>query len=117
MIGSSTIIGKGHKQAPVSRTERKSRLALIAKVPNKGADGVTQAVLKPLRPLSDRRALTLTSDNGKEFAQHEAIAEALDADFYFAHSYASWEHGFNENTNGLVRRYFLKGRDFTMITQ
>jgi IS30 family transposase len=111
-----TIIGKGHKQALVSLTERKSRLALIAKVPNKGAEGITQAVLKLLTPLSDH-VHTLTSDNGKEFAQHEAIAEALDADFYFAHPYASWERGLNENTNGLIRQYFPNGRDFTAITQ
>jgi IS30 family transposase len=39
---------------------------------------------------------TLTTDNGKEFAQHERIAGKLDADFFFAHPYASWERGANE---------------------
>ncbi len=111
-----TIIGKGHKQAIVSLTERKSRLALMAKVPSKAADGVMQTVLKLLRPLVDQ-VHTLTWDNGKEFAQHQAIAEALDADFYFAHPYASWERGLNENTNGLIRQYFPKGCDFTTLTQ
>ena len=57
------------------------------------------------------------SDNGKEFARHEAIAEALDADFYFAHPYVSRERGLNENTNGLIRQYFSKGCDFTALTQ
>lgn len=110
-----TIIGKGHKQAIVSLTERKSRLALIAKVPTKEADGVRDAVLMLLTPLS-AQVHTITSDNGKEFARHEAIAEALNADFYFAHPYASWERGLNENTNGLIRQYFPKGCDFTTIT-
>jgi IS30 family transposase len=111
-----TIIGRNHKQALVSLTERKSRLALIAKVPSKAAAGVKNAVLKLLTPLSSH-IHTLTSDNGKEFAQHEAIAEALDADFYFAHPYASWERGLNENTNGLIRQYFPKSHNFTTITQ
>lgn len=111
-----TIIGRNHKQALVSLTERTSRLALIAKVPSKAAEGIKHAVLKLLMPLSNQ-VHTLTSDNGKEFAQHEAIAEALDADFYFAHPYASWERGLNENTNGLIRQYFPKCRDFTTITQ
>jgi len=111
-----TVIGKGRRQALVSLTERKSRLALFAKVPNKGAEDVKRAVLRLLAPLSDQ-VHTLTSDNGKEFAQHEAIADALDADFYFAHPYASWERGLNENTNGLIRQYFPKGCDFTTITQ
>ena len=110
-----TVIGKGHRQALVSLTERKSRLSLIAKVPTKEAGGVKDAVLKLLAPLS-KWVHTITSDNGKEFARHEAIAEALDADYYFAHPYASWERGLNENTNGLIRQYFPKSHDFTTIT-
>jgi transposase, IS30 family len=111
-----TIIGKHHKQAIVSLTERKSRLALIAKVPTKEAEGVKDAVIKLLAPLSEH-VHTITSDNGKEFACHQIIAEALVADFYFAHPYASWERGLNENTNGLIRQYFPKGSDFTAITE
>ena len=110
-----TIIGKRHKQAIVSLTERKSRLALLAKVRTKEAEGVKDAALTLLSPLADY-VHTITSDNGKEFARHETIAEALDADFYFAHPYASWERGLNENTNGLIRQYFPKGSDFTNIT-
>ena len=110
-----TVIGKGHQQAIVSLTERKSRLALLAKVTTKAADGVKNAVLKLLAPHADA-VHTITSDNGKEFAHHETIAAALDADFYFAHPYSSWERGLNENTNGLIRQYFPKGCDFTTIT-
>jgi IS30 family transposase len=51
---------------------------------------------------------TITSDNGREFAGHEEISKQLGADFYFAHPYASWERGTNENTNGLIRLYFPK---------
>jgi len=50
------------------------------------------------------RVLTLTLDNGREFAGHEQIANDLDANVYFAHPYASWERGINENTNGLIRQ-------------
>lgn len=111
-----TIIGKGHKQVIVSLSERKSRLSLIAKVATKGAEGVKEAVLALLKPISEH-VHTITSDNGKEFSRHEVIAEALNADFFFAHPYASWERGLNENTNGLIRQYFPKGHDFDTITQ
>ncbi len=110
-----TIIGKGRRHALVSLTERTSRLALIAQVPNKEAAGVPQAILTLLLPLA-KHVHTLTADNGKEFAQHEAIAAALLAKFYFAHPYASWERGLTANTNGLIRQYFPKHWDFTTIT-
>ena len=58
----------------------------------------------------------MTSDNGKEFAAHERIAEKTGALFFFAKPYHSWERGLNEHTNGLVRQYFPKGTDFTILT-
>ena len=54
---------------------------------------------------------------GKEFAFHERIAKALNAKFYFAHPYSSWERGLNENTNGLIRQYLPKKTDFKKVTQ
>ncbi|MDX2164509.1 MAG: IS30 family transposase [Gammaproteobacteria bacterium] len=58
----------------------------------------------------------MTADNGSEFANHEKISQELNADFYFAHPYSSWERGLNENTNGLVRQYLKKGSAFDDIT-
>jgi transposase, IS30 family len=111
-----TIIGKNHRQAIVSIVERKSGFTLIRKVERKTAQAVAEAMTSLLKPYRSK-VHTVTSDNGKEFAGHEEIAAALKADFYFAHPYASWERGTNENTNGLIRQYFPKNRDFTTITQ
>jgi len=109
-----TVIGKAHKQAIVSLTERKSGLALFYKVDHRTKEDTASAITKLLNSISDR-VHTITSDNGKEFAHHEAIAWALNCDFYFAHPYSSWERGTNENTNGLIRQYFPKHRDFRTI--
>jgi transposase, IS30 family len=111
-----TIIGKGHKQAIVSLTERKARLTLMAKVERKTADLVATTIVRLLRPHRNK-VHTMTADNGKEFAQHKTIAESLEADFYFAHPYASWERGTNENMNGLIRQYFPKNRDLRTVTE
>lgn len=51
---------------------------------------------------------TITSDNGKEFSQHEFVAKSLDASLYFATPYHSWQRGVNENYNRLLRQYFPK---------
>nr|AUN37111.1 mobile element protein [uncultured bacterium] len=110
-----TIIGKNHQQAIVSLVERRSKLTCLVKVERNTQEAVKQAILKALLPMADR-VHTLISDNGREFAGHKAIAEALGAEFYFAHPYHSWERGLNENTNGLVRQYFAKGSDFSSIS-
>jgi IS30 family transposase len=110
-----TIIGKNHQQVIVSVVERKSKLTRLAKVERKTEAAVQAAVRGLLNPVA-AWVHTITADNGKEFAGHEAIAKALAAEFYFTHPYHSWEGGLNENTNGLVRQYFPKGSDFTAIT-
>jgi IS30 family transposase len=110
-----TIVGKGHHQAVVTLTERKSRLALLRKVDRRTAELVSEAVIDLLHPVADRTH-TITGDNGKEFAEHERIAQDLDVDFFFAHPYAAWERGANENMNGLVRQYIPKKRDLTSVT-
>ena len=110
-----TIIGQNHRQAILSLVERKSKLCLLKKVKRNTAEAIEQAISELLSPMADK-VQTITSDNGREFAQHQAIATKLDADFYFAHPFASWERGLNENTNGLVRQYFPKGSDFSKIT-
>ena len=110
-----TIIGQGHTGAIVTLTERKSKLLLMQRVADKTAAGVEQAMTTLLGEVADQ-VHTITSDNGREFAHHQAIAEKLAAAFYFAHPYSSWERGLNENTNGLIRQYFPKHCDFTTIT-
>ena len=110
-----TIIGKRHRHAIVTLTERKSRFGLLAKVDQRTTDQVGDAMIEVLQEVADR-VHTLTSDNGKEFADHERIAHVLQADFFFAHPYAAWERGANENMNGLIRQYIPKDQDFTMVT-
>ena len=109
-----TIIGKNHKQAIVSIVERVSKKTVLAKVTSKTAELVSASTIAGLTPFFDN-VLTITGDNGVEFAFHEKISKALEADFYFAHPYSSWERGLNENTNGLVRQYLKKGSDFCLV--
>jgi IS30 family transposase len=110
-----TIVGKGHHQAIVTLTERKSRFSLLSKVKQRTADQVRKALIDMLLPVSDHLH-TLTADNGKEFAEHERVAHELQVDFFFAHPYAAWERGANENMNGLVRQYIPKKRNFASVT-
>ena len=110
-----SIIGAKHQGAITSMVERKTKLTRLVLVEGARAKDTSDAIIARLEPLK-QHVLTLTSDNGKEFANHEKISKTLDAPFYFCTPYHSWERGLNENTNGLVRQYFPKGMDFSTLT-
>ncbi len=110
-----TVIGKRHKQAIVSLVERKSGYAVLAKVTNKTASLVSNAIIDRLKPIK-MNVKTLTYDNGKEFADHAIIDQALGSIAYFADPYSSWQRGSNENLNGLIRQYIPKSRPLETVT-
>ena len=99
-----------------SLVERKSRLLLLTRLQRKTAELTKDAVLQRLQCFPEKARRTLTLDNGSENAKHEAITKAMGMQCYFARPYASWQRGSNEQVNGMVRRYFPKGTDFSKIT-
>ncbi len=110
-----TIIGAGHKGAIVSMVDRATKFTRLVKVCSKTAANITKALLRALLPLK-QWVITLTADNGKEFSGHQEAKDKLEAGFYFAKPYHSWERGLNEHTNGLVRQYFPKETNFLEIS-
>jgi len=102
--------------AIVSLVERHSKRTLLIKVASCHADVVCQAIIQALEPIK-KYVLTITADNGKEFAKHAVISSHLEADFYFATPYHSWDRGLNEHTNGLVRQYLPKGTSFQEVSE
>lgn len=111
-----TIIGKGRRSAIVTLVERTSRFTLLEKIERRTAAATEAAIVRLLQPYH-LQALTITFDNGKEFAHHQQIASQLEVATYFAHPYSPWERGTNENTNGLIRQYIPKDSDFTKVTR
>lgn len=59
----------------------------------------------------------MTYDNGTVMAQHKLLSEQTGMDIYFAHPYSSWERGTNENTNGLIRRFYPKKTNFNNVSK
>ena len=99
-----TIVGKDGKGIIVSIVERTTKKMLMAKSPKgKNAKAVAKVVVQLLRPF-ERHVLSITTDNGTEFAEHKYIAKMLHTKVYFTHPYSSWEKGLIENTNKLIRQ-------------
>lgn len=109
-----TIVGANHRGAIVSMVDRRTKLTFLYLLSRSTAEKTKNAIVESLSPIQEHVA-TLTSDNGKEFAQHVELAQKLDAKVYFANPYHAWERGLNENTNGLVRQYFPKGCNFITL--
>ncbi|MBT8245620.1 IS30 family transposase, partial [Winogradskyella sp.] len=114
-LEADTIVGKDHKGAIVTLNDRASGMLKMKKTKTREAKEIRMAINQMLEewvPYIN----TITADNGKEFAEHQKIAESCQIDFYFANPYSPWERGANENLNGLIRQYFPKKTDFSNIT-
>lgn len=107
------IIGKDRKGAIVTIVERTTAFLLMKKLPfGKNAAELAKIVIEMLMPYKEI-VHSITSDNGKEFANHKKISEKLLTEFFFAHPYSSWERGLSEYTNKLVRQYIPKKSIFS----
>ena len=111
-----SIVGRGGRSAIASQIERKSRLLKARVLKDRSAQSWSEQAVGALRRLPASLRRTLTVDNGPEFSGFSRIEKALGLRVYFADPYAAWQRGSIENANGLLRRYFPKGTDFTLIT-
>ena len=111
------VLGRQRGPAILTLVERKHGYTIARKVANRRAHTVGRAIIEAFRKIPRRFIKTITFDNGKEFAHFRELEAALDTNTYFAHPYAAWERGTNENTNGLLRQYIPKGADLNSLTQ
>lgn len=62
---------------------------------------------------SDKKTLSITRDNGIENRDHEALGVPS----FFCDPYSSWQKGGIENANKMLRSFFPKGTDFSLVSQ
>jgi len=117
---------RGSGAALLTMVERKHRHAIIRKLPDKTQASVLKALKEIERDYGPDRFRqifkSITADNGSEFLDFQSL-EASSAgsqsrtQIFYAHPYASWERGSNENTNRMIRRFVAKGRDIAQLTK
>jgi IS30 family transposase len=97
--------------------ERTTRFVMLLHLPDDhGALSVQNAIAEKMAELPRHLRRSLTWDQGREMANHLAIAAAADLDIYFCDPHSPWQRGSNENTNGLLRQYFPKGTDLSVFS-
>jgi len=114
----SDSVGGTHTRGPklATHVERRTRYLVAAKLPDGKADSFNRRTIRAFKDLPSKILLTMTTDNGREFAKFKDIEKGLGLSVYFAHPYSSWERGLNENTNGLLRQFFPKRTNFSDVT-
>jgi|SRR3989344_1090491 len=110
---SDSVESRDHRPGVNTLLKRKTGLYLITKVNDKTSVSTARAISKRLEHLP---AYTITFDNGSENQRWRELEEVLAVETFFAHPYSSWERGANENANGLLREYFPKGTDFSLVS-
>ena len=110
------VISGKSKNCIKSVNERKSGIVLFGKTKNGAAKACDKVLFNKLSVIPLKYLNTLTRDNGGENKDYENVEKELEIKVYYAHPYSSWERGSNENCNGLLRRFFPKGTDWSKVT-
>jgi IS30 family transposase len=109
----------GANSAIATLVERATRFVILIALPEgKLSEHVAAQLATAMAWLPARLRASLTWDQGSEMAAHRRFSIAAGCPVYFCDPHHPWQRGSNENTNGLLRQYFPKGRfDFTTIDQ
>ena len=113
----TVVSGRGKSKACFATlAERKTRFYIAMKIPDRKADTMANAIVKMLSVFPLELVKTITCDRGTEFANWQTIEEQLHCNLYFADPYCAWQKGTNENSNGLLREFYPKGRNLSRVS-
>ena len=114
----TVVSGKGKSTACFATfAERKTRFFIAVKMPDRKAVTMEETIVRTLGSFPERMVKTLTCDRGSEFANWNSIELKLGCDMYFADPYCAWQKGTNENSNGLLREFYPKGKNLQHVSE
>lgn len=111
------LMGKSNKSAIGTLVERSTRFVMLFPLRDgKTAVDVREAMTETIQKLPGALKRSLTWDQGREMSQHVKFKIDTGVDVYFCDPHSPWQRGSNENTNGLLRQFFPKGRGLSRVT-
>jgi IS30 family transposase len=114
---SDLVVGKDHRSAIGTLVERTTRTTILVPLPAKDAETVRKEFAKAVKKIPKEMCKSLTHDRGNEMSHHELFTKETNVRVYFADPYSPWQRGTNENTNGLIRQFFPKKTDFSIVSK
>lgn len=112
-----TITDKTLANGIVTNVERKSGFLIASKVQSRTSQQVCDITIKDFQALPAELRLSMTYDQGTEFAKHKIIEAMTKMTIYFAHKHCPWERGSNESVNGLLRQFIPKGSNLNKVSE
>jgi IS30 family transposase len=110
-----TLVSRQSRSRVKNATERTSGVTFFGKTRDGTAESCDSVLTEKLSRLPRTVLRTLTRDRGKENLGWREVERTLGLKVFFAHPYCSSERGTNENTNGLIRRFFPKKTDWSKV--
>jgi transposase, IS30 family len=107
------IVGPQHRSAIGTLVERHTRYVKLIHLPRPDSFQLRDGLPREVAGLPAVLLQSITWDQGSEMARHLDITAATGAAVYFCDAGSPWQRGTNENTNGLLRQYFPKGKDLS----
>ena len=111
-----SVVSKASADRLRTTNERRTGIVFIGRAKNGTIEEANRITIDRLNKIPKQFRKTLTRDRGTENLGYRELQTILGIRPFFAHPYHSWERGSNENTNGLIRRFFPKKTDFAKIT-
>jgi IS30 family transposase len=109
------MLGKNHQPGLLVITDRASLKTALVKISTKASASTAQSIIRKMKSCA-HWLKTMTYDNDLAFAQHVRINQQLKTKSFFTHPYTSQEKGTVENRIGVIRRFFPKKTDFSLVT-
>jgi IS30 family transposase len=96
--------------------ERCSRKLYAVKIKDRKARTINRALRRLINKIGAHNILSITSDNGSEFAYSAVIENSYNIMWFYCDPYSSWQRGQNERLNRDIRVFYPKGTLFNNIS-
>ena len=107
--------GKGGLIVDIDKCSLKVVLELVGSISRRAVSHAFRKMKR--RGAIDMDLKTATTDNGCEVSHQKALERTFGCPICCTRAYASHEKGAVENVNRIIRQWFPKGTDFSMVSR